>query len=94
MHDHNEEGRGDKIEAKAHDKDLFLHHAPNCIAAISYCDQGRAVGLNEEQIAAILSGKVVAKVMGSRTTGEVLVLFRTTGGAGRPSRAMDTESDS
>jgi hypothetical protein len=43
MHDRDEEGRGDKIEAKAHEKDLFLHHALSCIAAISYCDQGKTL---------------------------------------------------
>jgi hypothetical protein len=38
MRDRDEKGRGRKIEAKAHKKALFLHHAPSCIAALNCYD--------------------------------------------------------
>ena len=43
MHDRDEEGRvgQSRIEVKAHEKDLFLHHASRCCAAIGYCQRGR-----------------------------------------------------
>jgi hypothetical protein len=42
VHACDEEGRVGKakIEVKAHEKDLFLHRASSCIAAIGCCDQG------------------------------------------------------
>jgi hypothetical protein len=42
VHDRDEESRvgQSRIEVKAHEKDLFVHHASGCIAAVAECDQG------------------------------------------------------
>ena len=46
VHGHDEEDRvgQNRIEVKAYERDLFLHQASSCIAAVCYCDPSRHPG--------------------------------------------------